>query len=177
MMRLFVFSFICNLLRAARRAMAATCRCPRRQQQIFSPPIQDRSSCLNHCGPYWGNPISYYPGTAEQRKGKSEAKEKEQKKEKREMQSRAGPARPPRLLNPGPPLRPCLHPALPSQTTPYSPPSCPPGTLELLWWPPPSTTTSPMVPLSSATCSPSQSSSIFHNPLIWGAHARHSVNK
>ena len=59
-MRLFVFSFICNLLRAARRAMAATCRCTRRQQQIFSPPIQDRSSCLNHCGPYWGNPVSCY---------------------------------------------------------------------------------------------------------------------
>ena len=82
-----VFSIISNPLHAARRAVAAARRCPRGQQQIFSPPIETEVFAPSHCGSYWGPQFSYYPNSPNQRKrkgGRSEEKERTKERNKRE---------------------------------------------------------------------------------------------
>ena len=137
-------------LHAARRAMAAACRCPRGQQPFLHPHYMTRS-CPQ---PLWvklGQPNLLLPRSARQRKGY----QGNQKKRKERRPPRAGPARP-RSPALGPPPHPCPRRPWPWPTPPRpgSPLSC------FLRTPPPprqrhpSTATSALVPSGAPTRNP-----------------------
>ena len=79
------------------------CRCSRGEQRI-SFLHTGPNSVLNHCGSYWGNPISCCPNPSNK------------EKKRRKIHPRAGLATLP--SSPGPPLRTCPRSHLPFLTTP-----------------------------------------------------------
>ena len=140
------------LLHAARRAMAAACRCPRGQQR-FSNPLQKRPDPVpNHCGLYRGNPFSSFPRPPDKRERVAKTKERD----KRKVHSREGPARPPRSPAPGPHFHPCLRPPWPWPSLPTldSPPSYSPKTLPPPQQRHPSTAISALAPSGAPTRNP-----------------------